>query len=65
MVSEIIRERIQSEGARFNANDNISNFIQPRELETLEREVATRVGDLLKTLLIDVDNDLNIVYSIR
>jgi len=59
LVSEIIRERIQANGARFHANDNISDFIQPGELETLEREVATRVRDLLKTLLIDVDNDHN------
>ena len=59
LVSEIIRERIQAKGARFHANDNISDFIQPGELETLEREVATRVRDLLKTLLIDVDNDHN------
>ena len=50
LVSEIIRERIQANGARFHANDNISDFIQPGELETLEREVATRVRDLLKTL---------------
>ena len=59
LVSEIIRERIKANGARFHANDNISDFIQPGELETLEREVATRVRDLLKTLLIDVDNDHN------
>ena len=59
LVSEIIRERIKDKGARFHANDNISDFIKPGELETLEREVATRVRDLLKTLLIDVDNDHN------
>ena len=59
LVSEIIRERIKSDGTRFNANDNISKYILPGELETLEKEVATRVRDLLKTLLIDVDNDHN------
>ena len=59
LVSEIIRERIKSEGTRFHANDNISKYILPGELETLEKEVATRVRDLLKTLLIDVDNDHN------
>ena len=35
LVSEIIRERIQANGARFHSNDNISDFIQPGELETL------------------------------
>ena len=59
LVSEIIRERIKSDGTRFNANDNISKYILPGELDTLEKEVATRVRDLLKTLLIDVDNDHN------
>jgi len=59
LVSEIIRERIQSDGARFHANDNISDYIRPGELETLEKEVATRVRDLLKTLLIDIENDHN------
>ena len=59
LVSEIIRERIKSDGTRFHANDNISKYILPGELETLEKEVATRVRELLKTLLIDVDNDHN------
>ena len=59
LVSEIIRERIKSEGARFHANDNIADYILPGELATLEKEVATRVRDLLKTLLIDIDNDHN------
>ncbi len=59
LVSEIIRARIQADNARFHANDNISDYILPGELETLEKEVATRVRDLLKTLLIDVDNDHN------
>ena len=59
LVSEIIRERIKSQGARFHANDNIADYILPGELATLEKEVATRVRDLLKTLLIDIDNDHN------
>ncbi len=59
LVSEIIRERIKSDGARYHANDNISEYILPGELETLEKEVATRIKDLLKTLLIDVENDHN------
>jgi len=59
LISEIIRSRIQSDKARFHANDNISEYIFPGELAILEKEVATRVRDLLKTLLIDVDNDHN------
>ncbi len=59
LTSEIIRHRLHSEGARFHANDNISEYIFPGELESLEKEVAMRVKELLKSLLIDVDNDHN------
>ena len=59
LTSEIIRHRLKSEGARFHANDNISDYIFPGEIETLQKEVAMRVKELLKSLLIDVENDHN------
>ena len=59
LISEIIRDRIKNSGTRFSANDNISDFINPGELEILEKEVASRVKDLLKSLIIDVENDHN------
>ena len=59
LISEIIRDRIKSKGTRFSANDNISDFINPGELKVLEKEVASRIKDLLKSLVIDVDNDHN------
>ena len=59
LTSEIIRHRLHTEGARFHANDNIPEYIFPGELESLEKEVAMRVKELLKSLLIDVDNDHN------
>jgi len=59
LISEIIRDRINNSGTRFSANDNISDFINPGELEILEKEVASRVEDLLKSLVIDVENDHN------
>ena len=58
-ISERIRARLVAEGVSFLANDNVSEHIQPGELEELEIEVAERVRDLLETLLIDVDNDHN------
>ena len=39
LVSELIRSRIQADKARFHANDNISEYIFPGELETLEKQV--------------------------
>ena len=59
LISEIIRDRIKNSGTRFSANDNISDYINPGELEILEKEVASRVKDLLKSLVIDVENDHN------
>jgi len=59
LISEIIRDRINNSGTRFSANDNISDFINPGELEILEKEVASRIKDLLKSLVIDVENDHN------
>jgi len=59
LISEIIRDRIKNSGTRFSANDNISDFINPGELEILEKEVASRVKDLLKSLVIDIENDHN------
>lgn len=58
-VSERIRARLRTEGATFLANDNISDFILEGELDGLEREVADRVRDLLKALVIDIENDHN------
>ena len=54
LISEIIRDRIKNSGNRFSANDNISDFINPGELEILEKEVASRVKDLLNSLIIDL-----------
>ena len=39
-VSVKIRERVMAARKRFNANDNISEFIEPGELEKLLDEVT-------------------------
>ena len=59
LISEIIRDRIKLNKKRFHANDNISDFINPGELDILQREVTDKVRDLLKSLVIDIDNDHN------
>jgi GTP cyclohydrolase I len=58
-ISERIRQRIeQAQGAYF-ANDNISPFLKEGELEELEREVTGKMRDLLRSLVIDIENDHN------
>lgn len=58
-TSDRIRERLLAAGTPFLANDNIADAINPHELPELEAEVADRVEDLLRALVIDVDNDHN------
>lgn len=57
--SQRICERLQAAGARFHANDNIADHLQPGELEALEREIAGHAQALLRALVIDVDHDHN------
>jgi GTP cyclohydrolase I len=58
-VSVKIRERVQAARKRFNANDNISQFIEPGELERLLDEVEEKMQGVLDSLVIDTVNDHN------
>lgn len=58
-VSERIRARIKRAGRRFHANDNIAAFIEPGEMDELLEEVAGRMSELLRSLVIDTESDHN------
>ena len=58
-ISVKIRERVKAAKQRFHANDNISEFIQPGELEGLLQEVEDKMKHVLESLVIDTDNDHN------
>ena len=58
-VSEIIAQRVKAAGAEFRANQNISQFIQEGEIDQLVDEVAERMEGVLRSLVIDIDNDWN------
>ncbi len=58
-VSVKIRERIRAARKRFNANDNIAQFIEPGELEKLLDEVEDKMKAVLDSLVIDIDSDHN------
>ena len=64
-VSVKIRERIQAARKRFNANDNIAEFIQPGELEKLLDEVAGKMQGVLDSLVIDTERDHNTADTAR
>lgn len=58
-VSVKIRERILAARKRFHANDNISEFIEPGELDALLDEVTEKMTGVLGSLVIDTENDHN------
>jgi GTP cyclohydrolase I len=64
-VSARIRARLQREGQRFHANDNISAFIQPGELEQLTQEVTEKMKGVLESLVIDTEHDHNTLGTAR
>ncbi len=58
-VSARIRARIVKAKRRFHANDNISAFIEPGELEALQAEVESKLRGVLESLVIDTVSDHN------
>ena len=58
-VADRIRERIAKAGDRFHANDNISAYVEPGELDELQREVEAKVREVLRVLVIDTESDHN------
>ena len=58
-VSVKIRERITAARKRFNANDNIAEFIEPGELEKLLDEVEGKMKGVLESMVIDTERDHN------
>ncbi len=64
-VSVKIRERIQASRKRFHANDNISQFIEPDEMEQLLDEVSDKMGGVLQSLVIDTESDHNTADTAR
>jgi GTP cyclohydrolase I len=58
-MSVKIRERILAARKRYNANDNIADFIHPGELEVLLDEVTEKMKGVLDSMVIDTENDHN------
>ena len=58
-MSVKIRERLQAAKRRFNANDNIAEFIEPGELEKLLDEVTHQMQGVLDSMVIDTADDHN------
>jgi len=64
-ASQRIRQRLEASKQRYHANDNISKFIEPGELEELTHEVAAKMAGVLESLVIDVQHDHNTQETAR
>lgn len=58
-VADRIRQRIAQAGGQFRANDCIAEYLEEGELDALQAEVEAKVGELLRVLVIDTENDHN------
>ena len=58
-VSEKIRKKLKDANHRFFANDNISQYLDDDSRALLIDEVSDKFEGVLRSLLIDVDNDPN------
>ena len=58
-ASERIRYRLVGADCRFHANDNIAAFIREGEIDELRDEVAAKMHEVLRALVIDTDSDHN------
>ena len=58
-MSVKIRERLQAARKRFNANDNIAEFVHAGDLEHLLDEVEVKMQGVLDSLVIDTAHDHN------
>lgn len=59
LPSERIVQKLKEANLPFHANDNISEVLNDSDIADLKKEVEQRVLELLKSLVIDTDNDHN------
>jgi GTP cyclohydrolase I len=64
-ASDRIRRRLAEAGMDFRANNNIADFIEDGELDELRVEVEGRMNEVLRALVIDIDNDHNTTDTAR
>lgn len=58
-LAEVLRERMKSQGKRFWANDNISDYVTENDKDKLIDEATEAFENVLDTLLIDRETDPN------
>ncbi len=56
-ISSRIRQRLVARQQSFRSNDNIADCIEPGDLDALVDEVAGKMQEVLRSLVIDTDRD--------
>ena len=64
-ISQRIRSRLERANQRYNANDNISAFLNDGEVAQLQDEVETKMAEVLRSLVINTDSDHNTQQTAR
>jgi GTP cyclohydrolase IA len=64
-TSERIRYRLVGAQRRYHANDNIAAYLREGELDELRDEVASKLQEVLKALVIDTESDHNTQETAR
>ena len=64
-VSVRIRERLKAAQRRFNANDNIADYLEPGELDEMLEEVTVKMEAVLQSMVIDTQGDHNTESTAR
>ena len=65
MISKEIIARLKDKGMRFYASDNISEVLEPGDKEKLIDELSGKFHEVLKSLVIDTENDPNSIDTGR
>ena len=65
MISKTIKDRLEQAGTRYWAGDNISEHIQPGELDQLVDELTDKFSGVLDSLVIDQETDPNSTGTAR
>lgn len=58
-ISARIRSRLEQANHRYNANDNISTFLNEGDVDLLKAEVEAKMAEVLKSLVINTETDHN------
>ena len=65
MISREIIARLKDKGMRYYAADNISEVLEPGDKEKLIDELSGKFHEVLKSLVIDTENDPNSIDTGR